>query len=105
MKRISQKELVNRIYKLKKEAWLETNTEELTTGKSDYSHPNRYDQSADTLEFKPFFMFNKFDPLVNLRYLIKRDVSAGKWFDEYLKITDFDYFVVRGTKYYLHKKN
>jgi len=97
MKRISQKEVVSRIYKFRRSEWLKTNTEELTTGEVKFIDGVRNEQSL-TGEFKPYHQFKRFDAGVSIHYLIKRDVMAGKRIIE--PVLNNDYYVVKGEKYY-----
>lgn len=100
MKRITQHEVASRIYQLKKQDWLKSNTEEKTTGEYKYVDGVRYEQSDETKQFKPFWMVKKFDSSISIFYFCKRNVQTNNELNVSLSVlTDNEYYVVKGIKY------
>lgn len=71
--KITQKDLVNRIYANQKTEWSRNNIEDKVVG-SKIVDGMRYEQ-VEGGEFKPFWQIKRFDALVSIRSRISYDVK------------------------------
>lgn len=97
--KITQKEVIGRIYSKKKQQWLVSNKEELSTGEVEFKNGVRFERSQEDGILKPFYCFRKFDSNVTVRASLSVNVKNN--FDLELSksvLGDKEYYVVKNQK-------
>lgn len=99
MKKITQFEVISRIYEAKRIAWELENKTELTREYKISKNGVRLEFSVEDNVFKPFYTIRRFDPLVSIRSNIKHDIR----FTNNLSVAksvlnDNEYFLLRKEK-------
>lgn len=98
LKKITQKEVINRIYLLKKQQWMNVNISEPKSDEVKFINGVRYERSLLDGELKPFWNFKIFDASVSMQAFIKRDVKMNLNIDLSRSILKNEYYVVCGNK-------
>lgn len=98
MKRVSQRELVNRVYDLRRKVWGLVNQEDQLTGNIKFDNGVRTEELVSK-EWKPFYRVKRFDASVTIYSSIKNDLQNLRLESIFEVLEPNEYFVVRGIKY------
>lgn len=99
MRRLTQREVVSRVYNLQKQQWLKINAEEPTTGLTNFDNGVRHEQSAIDLKFKPFWTLKRFDANVSKHAFIKHALQSNTDQNTFKNVLNAnEYYVVNYTR-------